>query len=789
LKTFGVPHKDLAPPQALRTDYSPKEPPLEVDPITFEIVKHRLWYVILTIGETLKKVSGTTTSAEANDMSTYITLEDGAPVFLGPYILLHSGIADLVVTNTIKLNHEEPGIFEGDMFLCNDAWLGPVHQCDVAIVAPIFVDGEIYAWSGATLHQLDMGGLDPGGLCPNARDAFAEPNMYPCVKIVERGKLRTDTDRLIRRNSRMPGIVALDIRSMIAANNAAHRDLLKLIKQYGADCVRSVMIMIQNQSDAAFKGRLASLPRGKFRVRDFYEIGGAAPELQDDVYEMQLTLTNTGEKLIFDFSGTSKQSTGFANCGIGGLRSGVLTGILEQLCFDIPWNAGIFANIEFLTQEGTINNPRFPAAVSDGITEGAISTTCAAAMAASQMAMASEELKQTSLMPGGAPIFVGNTLAGITPSGEMWGTLLMDGICMGYAANTKRDGLDTSGTAGIPFTQIANVETNELHYPLLYLFRRMGRQSGGAGARRGGNAIELAFTPYNTFYMLMLLWTHGAEFPNAIGAGGGLSSSAARFKLSQTSDLQEMFERGYIPHDIEEFEVTPLAAKSESHLAPWNVVYFGVPGAAGFGDPLMRAPETVAADVEDGAYSTEFAEKFYYVVFDKTTGELDEKATEGIRRKAFEQRLERSAYPSEWGRLAPDGRGGKEDSSPPPSAPTPKLPLDVVLRVGFALEVVRDAQGAAYWMCARCGRVFCRANDNPKLFAKMSVGFINDLSHPTGQMTRIDSPRFFFRHFYCPSCGLAFDAEVARPDDPILHSIEYDPDWLDSIEAIGRKEA
>jgi acetone carboxylase gamma subunit len=85
--------------------------------------------------------------------------------------------------------------------------------------------------------------------------------------------------------------------------------------------------------------------------------------------------------------------------------------------------------------------------------------------------------------------------------------------------------------------------------------------------------------------------------------------------------------------------------------------------------------------------------------------------------------------------------------------------------------------------------VFCRIAENPKLFAKMTVGFINELSHPSGQMTRLDSPRFFFRHFYCPGCGSAFDSEVARPGDPILGSIEYDPDWLRSIDTMSEEEA
>jgi len=43
-------------------------------PMTYEILRRRLWYMVLTMGETLKKVSGTATSVEANGLSTYLTL-------------------------------------------------------------------------------------------------------------------------------------------------------------------------------------------------------------------------------------------------------------------------------------------------------------------------------------------------------------------------------------------------------------------------------------------------------------------------------------------------------------------------------------------------------------------------------------------------------------------------------------------------------------------------------------------------------------------------------------------
>ncbi|MFQ5888241.1 MAG: hydantoinase B/oxoprolinase family protein [Candidatus Hydrothermarchaeales archaeon] len=101
------------------------------------------------------------------------------------------------------------------MFFTNDPYFGAPHQPDCVIVCPIFVDGELFCWSGSSLHKLNIGGIDPGSMCPSARDIYGEPYLYPAVRIVEDNKFRSDIYRMIRKNSRLPDIVALDSRAMI----------------------------------------------------------------------------------------------------------------------------------------------------------------------------------------------------------------------------------------------------------------------------------------------------------------------------------------------------------------------------------------------------------------------------------------------------------------------------------------------------------------------------------------------------------------------------------------------
>ncbi len=822
VRQFGTPVNDLPPVEKFTVEYTDKTPPVDVDPATYEVLRHRLWWALITVSETLKKVSGTIVTAEGNDMSTYISLEDGSPVYLGPYVALHSGIADLLISRTIETAGDE--IEPGDMILCNDPWMGPVHQPDCAVIAPLFVDGTIFSWVGVTLHQLDMGGIDPGGLCPNAHDAFGEPHIYPAVKLVEHGKMRRDIDRMLRRNSRMPDIVALDMRSMVSGNHAALQELQSLISTYSPEVVRSVMIEIQEDAKRQFRERLQSLPRGQFSGIDRNEVGGADQSLQDDVYEVQCTLRNTGEKLIFDFSGTSKQSGGFANCGYGGLRSACLMSLMESAALNMPWNAGVSSCVEIWTQPGTVNNPTWPAAVSDGITEGAVTTALAASQAVSNWLLASKNMKDRAGANGGN--FLGNTLGGIDENGKLWGTLLLDSLVQSYGPTLNRDAIDMAGAPGIPYTQIINVEQNEQHYPLLYLFRRTGRGTGGAGKHRGGNAIEFAFTPHGVDFAYLLLWNHGAEFPNTAPMDGGLPNGANRFLVASVPDLADRMRHGMLPLDFNELgvRVDHLPAKSDRLIVPGDLVLFGAQGTPGFGDPLERDPDLVAKDVATGQYTEDVARCLYGVVLTEanlngggdsagsgTTNTLraDGQATESLRKDYITARLAASRPVMElndmttwintdklgWDSLLDylsqaENKAGETILNGNGNHPIDTNEKgvsngnDVLVSYGDSLQLYSNKDGSYAWKCASCGNTYCDHTGNPKLHSNVVVLPLNSV-HPWASTVRLDNQRFFCRIYLCPSCGRSFASEISRPDDPVIPDALLDTEWLEDIAPAG----
>jgi acetone carboxylase gamma subunit len=101
--------------------------------------------------------------------------------------------------------------------------------------------------------------------------------------------------------------------------------------------------------------------------------------------------------------------------------------------------------------------------------------------------------------------------------------------------------------------------------------------------------------------------------------------------------------------------------------------------------------------------------------------------------------------------------------------------------MGNEMKLVRKKQGDIVWACQDCDYEYGPVDENPKLQSSMRVGRLNELAGPKAASTRLDEPRFFYRQFLCPGCGLMWAGEVGRATDPILHDIELDPDYLASL--------
>ena len=600
----------------------------QVDPITFEIIRHRLFRVVEEAVITLKNVSGSAITNEGHDLMVSLYTASGGLLMGGVGFLHHLSCAS--EASKAILRRFGGRINEGDMFLLNDPYTAALHTSDVYIVSPIHYGGELVAWSACFVHVSDIGAMNPGGFCPDAKDIFTEGFSSPGLRIIDRSQVCADVFDTILNMVRVPELVALDFRSMIACNNVARQRLEALYEKYGTDVVTQVSVTLIEQSEQLLRARLRELPDGRWVARQYMDVAGRP-------LEIRLAMTKQDDTLAFDFTGTHTQVDLGVNCTRWGAWGGLLAPLYPLLCYDITWNEGVLRPVSMVAPEGTIVNATRPAPVSIA-TVGAIqavnnaSLICLSKMLAASPKYANEA---TAVWQGShlcIHLFARNQ-RGQDVIGSTTETFAGSG-----GGRWSADGIDMGGEIPNPISRMANVEANEAMYPIRYLFRRRMRDSGGAGEFRGGTGGEYAMVPHDApeGEVGFVVSGKGVDFPMSHGLAGGYPGIPGRYVVCRGA--RRGGDAAALPlaladiageHDVVSFGVF--------HVRDEDVFYVRWNGAGGVRDPLARDAGAVARDVAEGVVSTVAARELYGVVA-AGDGSLDLDATQQRRSAMREER-------------------------------------------------------------------------------------------------------------------------------------------------------
>jgi len=737
-----VPPKKLTIDPGLRLHTEAEK---KIDPVTYEVVRHAMWNVNVEHGNIIMKISGSPICAYGHDFNPCLLDQQGDFVFFGPFLQYLGSATSSSVKWTLENRSENPGIEDGDIFLTNDPWVGATHQSDVTLIAPVFWEKELFCWVGNTLHQWDLGGTSPGGFNPAAHDVFWEAGCIPPIKIVERGRLRKDLEEEYIRRSRMPQLVALDLRAEISGCNVARERLLRLLKRYGPATVKGVMRKLQNDSEKAFLARLETIPDGTWREVGWIEL--AHPE-DRHVYRNCLTLRKHGDKLTFSNEGTDPQ-TGTLNCTMVAWRGAIASMICAQMLFDQMFVVeGAYRHMEFEATPGTITCATYPAAVSAAPALTLLQTIALSGLVISKMLACSSdpELRKEVQSCMGAAMYPISAFSGTDQRGNPFTSFLLDPVGAALAGLSWRDGVDTGGWPWDLQSTMPNVEEQELFYPILYLWRREVPDSGGAGKFRGGNSAELAFIPHKTDRLTLYTATgHAAAPPPSLF--GGFPPSTNRYTLKRGA---RALESGNLPSKLTELPGTVeyLPPKAFNILQQAGDVFVVAWAAAGgYGDPLERDPELVRQDILNGTVTATWAQEVYRIVVDSNLN-IDHAAT--TRRRA-DRRAQRLAG------LSPVDR--------PPVNPQQARPVSEGL-------LLVSGGGAPVLACRKCLARLCTAAENYKKFCATEDFPVTATNpHVLDPRTYIDD-ELQFRLYSCPSCGLLLQTELLRPTDEPLVDLE-----------------
>ncbi|MEV5303127.1 hydantoinase B/oxoprolinase family protein [Amycolatopsis methanolica] len=610
-----------------------------VDPVTYEVIRHKLWSINSEGGTTVEHVSGSPV-VHATDYNFGIYTAAGEMAIIGTYLLtpIYTGAMAIEVFLD-RYDDIEPG----DVFIINDPYLAAMHQNDVQFCKPVFRDGEIVAWLGCMAHQVDLGGMDPGSWCTTATDVFQEGIRIPPGRIVRKDVLNQELWDTIVLNSRMHDTVANDFRAFLAGLRVAEQRFHELCDRYGADAVRATMEKTLDSSEADLRALLRALPDGVYEHTSYLD----RPDGDEGIELLQVPcrLEKTGDRLVFDFSAASPQSPAYGMTTRGGLLGAVATLMLITFGSDIPWNHGLMRPVEVTAPDGLCVTAVEPMPVSGGAAGANWTATCSAGGAIAKMLSFSDKYEGYAFGPSDGSWQL-NQFGGVDQHGEPFASMYMDSLLWGGPAFSFRDGVDAGGAMVILSGGATDVEQQEMRHPLLYLWRRMVPDSGGAGTFRGGNGIQFALTPIDTQEVTGVLGTHGVALPNRTGLFGGLPGSCARFERVTGASALERLGTGapvVALTDLDgDHQVLPGVAPA-ARIAFGDVFECTVQNGGGYGDPLLRDPAKVAADVESGAVTVESAARLYGV--ELRDGEVDQAATDARRAEIRDSRRSRMTGP------------------------------------------------------------------------------------------------------------------------------------------------
>ena len=710
-----------------------------IDPITFEVLRHRLSTIIEEGAAVLRNVSGSPSVAQSNDCNVALLTAAGEGVIIGRFIASHGISCIQTAQHVLEEYADNPGIRPDDMFFCNHPYIGTPHQTCGVMVAPIFVGDRIVAWSGAGIHFGDVGGSEPGQVSVGARSIWDEAIPVPPIKIVEGGMLRKDLEAEFLTRSRTRIQNAVDLKAMVGGNNAIKRRILALVHRYGADTVVEALEQVISVSEAKMRGILSEIPDGRWHSEnylDYYD------ENRMKIYACRLALTKQGESLVFDFTESSDQAPAVVNATLVATEGFLMRAILGLFGFAVSHcPAAVQRIIRVEATPGTIVHCSWPAGVCKGTTSVTQSVWQVSTHCMSQMLLGSERHAERATAVSRGHLLLMDLL-GTDQYGAPFAAVLQEScLAAGSGAGVGADGIDTGGITE-PEVAIPNVESNEFRYPILYLYRRQRKDSEGPGRQRGGLGLSMAFMPHDVAEVPdVMIHCHGVSFPSATGLSGGHPGAINRLAIKRNTDVKAMLAAGVIPGglaEIEGDEVETPPSFAHSRLGAVDVFECEGGGGGGYGDPLERDPVEVVDDVRKGRVSGAAARSRYGVVLTADDQALNAAATETERSTLRANRRESARSPN--GNPAPgDAEGGA-----------------MGMRLNEYLGIASGGQGPV--VRCRCGRVLGDAADDFR--EGLAVRETVDQSDAIISESSTAMPSYTVKEFFCPGCWTLVHTEV-----------------------------
>lgn len=549
------------------------------DPFTIEIIQNSLVAISDEMFEVIRRTAMSPIIYEALDYSVSITDCDGNMLTQGNGVPVFLGVMDSLVDEILERYREE-SIRPGDIFVSNDPYGGgATHLSDIAVISPVFFDEQLIAFVVNKSHFTEVGGKDPGSWTTNAVEVFQEGLQLPYLRLFSGGSLNESIVRLLEANVRLPQMTLGDLWAGVAANRVGARRMHDLISKYGLPAFMAACRSLLDYGERAVHAEIDNLPKGTYFAEDVIDDDG----LGNGPFPIEVRVDISDNEFTVDFSGSNSQVPGPINASRTATESGVRAIFKALTNPSIPANAGCFRPLNVICPDGTIFTANRPAPVS---------LYWETIMAAADLVWKALAPHIPERLPAGHFLSVcGTMISGTHPvTGEYF--LMVEPLVGGWGASFKSDGQNGQFASADGETYNIPIEILETLYGIRVKQYTFHNEDGGHGEYRGGKGVVLELEVLSEDATLTASFGRHASKPWPVG--GAVSGTNNRIEI-QRSD-----------------------GRIDTHAMPSRVrLYQGdrlrlITGTGGgYGDPLLRDPNSVKSDVVDGYITIDQALKYY----------------------------------------------------------------------------------------------------------------------------------------------------------------------------------
>lgn len=451
-----------------------------VDPVLLSIFGHRFMDIAEQMGLSLQKTSVSVNVKERLDFSCALFDTEGNLVANAPHVPVHLGS----MSTCIKFQAElwKGKLKPGDVLVSNHPMAGGTHLPDITVISPAFKGAELIFYVASRAHHSDIGGLLPGSMPPHSKLLEHEGAAIFSDLLIENGVFQEEkmTRLLLEEPAKVPGCSGTrrlsdnisDMKAQIAANQKGIQLIEKLVAEFGLPAILKYMGAIQDNAAETVQRMLD-------KILEVHGNSMHCTDYMDDGSRIELAVSKAQDgKVVFDFSGTSRQAYGNNNAPVAITYSAIIYCMRCLVDETIPLNQGCLRPIRIVVPEHSLLNPDDGCAVVAGnvCTSQIITSVILSAFGA---AANSQSCCNNFTFGMG-----GNDEDGRYVQGFGY----YETIAGGHGAGPTWNGVSGVHTH-MTNTRITDLEVFEKRYPVLIREFSIRNYSGGIGSHTGGNGV------------------------------------------------------------------------------------------------------------------------------------------------------------------------------------------------------------------------------------------------------------------------------------------------------------